>query len=147
MPVSSVSNFRPDTGGRRWSLVQVASSVLLRGGRGAADRYRCMWGALTVFRPHWVCPCSRVCVLSPLHCSGSRLLYMEPALHCTRFQFSGSPQKGGLCCACVLCLPQPSSSGSQELDGRTLPGCRAPSPLCGPSLSFRPTSQVRAPCV
>ena len=38
----------------------------------------------------------------------------------------------------VLCLPRPSSSGSQELDGCTLPGCRAPSPLRGPSLSFRP---------
>ena len=38
----------------------------------------------------------------------------------------------------VLCLPGRSSSGSQELDRRTLPGCGAPSPLCGPSLSFRP---------
>ena len=36
LPVSSVSNFRPDTGGRRWSLVQVAGSVALRGGTGAA---------------------------------------------------------------------------------------------------------------
>ena len=33
--VSSVPNFRPDTGGRRWSLVQVAGSIALRGGRGA----------------------------------------------------------------------------------------------------------------
>ena len=30
-----------------------------------------------------------------------------------------------------------SSSGSQELDWRTLPGWSAPSPLRGPSLSFR----------
>ena len=29
-------NFRPDTGGQRWSLIQVASSVGLRGGTGAA---------------------------------------------------------------------------------------------------------------
>ena len=35
-------------------------------------------------------------------------------------------------------FPGPSSSGSQELDGRPLPGCGAPSPLHGPSLSFRP---------
>ena len=34
-------------------------------------------------------------------------------------------------------FPGRSSSGSQELDGRTLPGCGAPSPLRGPSLSFR----------
>ena len=33
-------------------------------------------------------------------------------------------------------FPSPSSSGSQELDKRTLPGCGAPSHLCGPSLSF-----------
>ena len=36
-------------------------------------------------------------------------------------------------------FPGPSSSGSQELDGRTLPWCGAPYPLCGPSLSFRKT--------
>ena len=34
--VSSVSKFRPDTGGRRWSLIQVASSIPLRGAAGAA---------------------------------------------------------------------------------------------------------------
>ena len=33
-------------------------------------------------------------------------------------------------------FPGPSSSGTQDLDGRTLPGCSAPSPLHGPSLSF-----------
>ena len=36
---------------------------------------------------------------------------------------------------CVF--PSLSSSGSQELDGCTLPGCTAPSPLRRPSLSFR----------
>ena len=46
-------------------MFKFASSVLLRGGQGAADRYRCVWVALTVFQPHWVCPHSRVCVLSP----------------------------------------------------------------------------------
>ena len=58
----------------------------------------------------------------PLHCSGSRLLYVERDLCCVWFQFSGSPQKCGRSWACVLCLPWLSSSGSQELDGRTLPG-------------------------
>ena len=42
----------------------------------------------------------------------------------------------GLGCACVLCLPCPSGSGSQELDACTLPGCGAPSLIRGPSLSF-----------
>ena len=81
--VSSVSNFHPDTGGWRCSLIQVRqfSSVLLRGGRGAADRYlRSVWGALTVFRPHWVCPAQGCLCFLYLHCSGSRLLYMEQAL-------------------------------------------------------------------
>ena len=30
----------------------------------------------------------------------------------------GGPQKRGLGCACVLCLPRPSGSGSQELDAQ-----------------------------
>ena len=51
------------------------------GGRGAADRYRCVCGALTVFRPHWVCPAQGCLCFPRLHCSGSRLLYMEQALH------------------------------------------------------------------
>ena len=36
LPVSSVPNFCPDTGGQRWSVIQVASSVALQGGAGAA---------------------------------------------------------------------------------------------------------------
>ena len=83
----------------------------------------------------------RVC-FPRLHCSGSRLFYREGALCGLRFQFSGSPQKHGLGWACVLCLPGPSSSGRQEPDGCTLPGCGAPHPLRGPSLGFR----VRRPC-
>ena len=52
-------------------------------------------------------PRSRVSVLSYLHCSGSRLLYMERALRWVRFQFSGTPQKHGFGCACILCLRRP----------------------------------------
>ena len=43
-------------------LFRFDCSVVLRGGRGTADK--CLWpvwGALAVFRPHWVCPHSRVC--------------------------------------------------------------------------------------
>ena len=39
-------------------------------------------------------------------------------------------------------FPSLSGSGSQELDGCTLPRCGAPSPLHGPSLSFRPCLSV-----
>ena len=80
---------------------------MLRGGRGAAGRCRCVWGALPVFRPHWVCPAQGCLCFPRLQCSGSQLLYMERALCRVRFQFSGPPQKRGFGCACVLCLPRP----------------------------------------
>ena len=87
-------------------------------------------------------------LLSPLSFSGSQLFYMERALRCVQFQPSGVPLKCGTkSCPCFLCLPCQSGSGSQELDGRTLPGCGAPSPLRGPSLSFPRASQVPAPSV
>ena len=71
-----------------------------------------------------------------LQCSGSWLLYMGQTLRCVRFQFSGISQKRGLGWACVLCLPCLSSSGSQELEGHTLPRCGVPYPLRSLSLSF-----------
>ena len=43
-------------------------------------------------------------------------------------------------------FPCLSSSGSQELDRRTLPGCCAPSPLCGPCLISTRASRVCVPC-
>ena len=45
-------------------LFRFTCSVVLRGGRGSADK--CHWhmqGTLTVFQPHWVCPHSGVCAL------------------------------------------------------------------------------------
>ena len=66
-----------------------------------------------------------------------------------RFQPSGAPRKRGLGGTCVLCLPRPSGSGSQELDGRLLPSAvpasastrasrvHVPSPLRVPSPSPR----------
>ena len=84
------------------SLVQFSPAA---GRAGAADRCRCVWGALAEFRPHWVCPVQGCLCFPRLHCSGSRLLYMEWALRWVRFQFSGSPQKRGFGCACILSLP------------------------------------------
>ena len=74
---------------------------------------------------------------------------MERALLCAWFQPSGVPQKPGTkSCTCILCLPGQSGSGSQKLDGRTLPGCSAPSALRSPSPIPRPQrSRVPAPCV
>ena len=111
-----------------WSLQCPISALTQAGGGGLLFRLlvpsRCGEG---------------LALLSSLRCSGSRLLYMERALRCAQFQPSGVPQKrGAKSCACFLCLPRPSGSGSQELDGRTLPRCGAPSPLRSPSLSFCP---------
>ena len=59
--VSSVSNFCPDTGGPRWSLVQVASSLVLRGGRGTAFS---VYAAQAPGCSIWSMPCA-ACGSSP----------------------------------------------------------------------------------
>ena len=126
----------------------VSCSVLLQGGRGAADKCHWrVWVVLTVFRPHWVCP-PLMGVCSPhLHCSGSRLLYMDQALHCMQFQFSGSPQKHGLGWACVLCLPQPEQLRQPGASWAHSPQVRCAffPPWSQPQ--FPRTSWVREPCV
>ena len=92
-------------------------------------------------------PLTGVC-FPRLHCSGSRLLYMERALRCVRFQFSGPPQNRRFGCACVLCLPRPSSPGSQGLDGRPLPGAvRLLPPRSQPQLPCALVGCVRLVCV
>ena len=133
--------------GRGGLLFRFACSVMLCRGRGTADKcHWCVWEALAVFQPHWVCPHSQRVCFPRLHCSGSSLFNREWALSGMRFQFSGTPQKHRLGWAFVLCLPRPSSSGSQELDGRTLPGCGALHPLHGPSLSVH-AHRSSVPCV
>ena len=99
-------------------------------------------------------PLGRVCVLSP-----STLFRLQVALQGAgpalpalfrpkplRFRFSGTPQRPRRGWVCVLCLPLPSSSGKQELEDHTLPGCNAPYPLHGPSLRF-PACPSGVPCV
>ena len=118
----------------RFPLVQ----VLLRGGRGAAGRYSYVWVALTVFRPHWVCPRSRVCVCVcafPVYTAQAPgcSIWSGPCIACSStFQVfhKGADSVGSAFCA----FPGPSSSGCQKLDGRTLLSCGVPSPLRGPSL-------------
>ena len=57
-------------------LFRFACSVMLWGGRGTANKYHWrVWGALAVFRPHWVRPPLTVCVLSP-----STVLRLQVAL-------------------------------------------------------------------
>ena len=123
-----MSNFHPDTGGWRWSLVQVRLFSLAAGREGCCRQLSlaCVGSTRSVPATLGLTPLLGVC-FPHLHCSGSWVLYRERALHCVWFQFSGSPQKRRFCWACVLCLPLPGSSGSQELDGCTLPRCLIPS--------------------
>ena len=102
-------------------LFRFASSVALRGGRGAASP---VYTAQAPGCSIWSVPCV-VCI------SSFRVLHKS------------TDSVAPACCA----FPGQSSSGSQELDRHTFPQCSAPSPLRGPSLSFRPASQVPAPCV
>ena len=90
LQVSSVSNFHPDTRGRRWSFTQAyLLSCVVRRGRNTAKKYHwCVWGVLAVYGPHWVCPSSQCMCFSGLHCSGSRLLcrgtvQSRPCISCT----------------------------------------------------------------
>ena len=114
--------------GRGGLLFRLPCSVALRGGRGAADKYRCVWGAFTVFWPHWVCP-AHGCVLSPstLLMLPAALYEAGPVLHVVPVPVihKNADSVGPAFCA----FPGLSCSGIQELDGHTLPGCGAPSPL------------------
>ena len=139
-----MSNFHPDTSGWMWSLVYVR--LFSREGRALQINVTGLCGENSQCSGHTgFAPRSRHVCFPRLHCLGSRLLYREWTLSYVWFQFWGTPQKHSLSWACVLCLPQLSSSGCQELDRRTLPGCSAPCPLCGLRFSFH-ARQSGAPC-
>ena len=117
---SSVPIFRPHTGGRRWTH----SGCWFRRAAGRAWRCFPVCSAQAPGGSLWSVPCA------------------------ARFQPSGVPQKPGTkSCACVLCLPHQSGSGSPELEGRTLPRAARllPSGVLA-SVSARP-GRVPVPCV
>ena len=131
-----MSNFHPDTRGRRCSaLFRLTCSVVLWGGRNTANKYHWrVWGVLAVYGPHWVCPSSRRCVFpgSTLlrlqvaqqgHCPKRALCFMYfPGLSCSG---SGSrvPHRSTDSVGCVFVpFPGPSSSGNQVHGERTVPG-------------------------
>ena len=132
--VSLVFNFSPDTGGRRQSLIQVHqfSSALLWGGRGAADRCRCVWGALAVLWPHWVCP-AQWCLCFPLYPAQAPgySIWSRPSVECS-FSFRVLHKSTDSLVPVFCALPGLSGSGSQRL-GRPLPGCGAPFPSAAPA--------------
>ena len=89
-------------------------------------------------------PCSQVCAfpISTEQAAGCSI-WSGPCVACSSsfWIFHKSVDSiGPAFCA----FPCPSSSGSQELDRRTLPGCGAPSPLRGPGLfPLTPVRYVR----
>ena len=126
-------------------MFRFACSVALWGGRSAADRYPCVGSAHSVPATLGL-PRSRVCAF-PVYTAQAPgcSVWSGPCVACGS-SFRVSDFGFRFSWACVLCLPCPSSSGSQELDGSTLPGCGAPHSLHGPSLSFH-ARRLGAPCV
>ena len=131
LPASSVPKFRPDTGG--------GGELLF----GLLVPSRCREGLV---------------LLSPLRCSGSRLLYIARALRCARFQLSGVPKSANQKAAPAICaFPVRAAQAARSLTGALFPGAAwllpsavpasvpardgrvlAPSALCVPSLSPHP---------
>ena len=113
-------------GGEGGHFFRLICSVVLWGGRDTANEYHwCVWGVLSVSRPHWP-----VC-FPGLHCSGSRLLCRGTVQ--SRFRVSCTSQVladqvlGYSTKAQTLLdlrfvpFPGPSTSGDQVLGERTLP--------------------------
>ena len=120
-----------------WSLQCLISALTQAGGGGLLFRLvvpsRCGEGEALISR---------------LRGSGSRLLYMERALHCVRFQPSDVPQKRGLGCACVLCLPRPEQLRQPGTWRFALsPGAAGLLPSEAPASVSARASRVRMPCV
>ena len=101
-------------GGEGGHLFSFTCSVGLWGGRDTANKYRwCVWGVLTLYGPHWVCPSSRKHVFP-----GSTLLRLQGAMqrrcpkqalcfvHCPSLRHSGSQilRKGTDSVGCVFCV-------------------------------------------
>ena len=142
-----MSNFRPDTGGPRWSLVQVRWFSPAAGRAG-----RCRQTSLCVGSAHSVpgtvgLPRSRVCAL-PVYAAQAPGCFIRsgPCVVCGssfRALHKSADSAGPVFCA----FPGRSSSGSQELDGRTLPGAVRLLPSATPASVSTHASLVCAPCV
>ena len=127
-------------------MFRFASSVVLRGGRGAADRCHWpVWGALAVFRPHWVCPCSRVCVF-PVYTAQAPgcSIWSQPCVACGssfRIFHQSADSVGPAFCA----FPCRAAQAARGLTGALSPGAVRLIPSMVPaSVSVR---QSGVPCV
>ena len=119
-------------------LCRFACSVLLRGGRGAADKCHWpVWGGPAVFRPHWVYPHSWVSVLSlsTLLRLLAALYGAGPALRAVPvFGYSTKAQtRLGLC---FVPSPAQAAQATRSLTGALSPGAVRLIPSAVPASSF-----------
>ena len=147
-----MSNFHPDTSGQRWSLVQVRWFSCAGGGGALQTNLTGLCGEdpsvlATLGLPPLTARVSLSTLLrlqAALQGAGPELCAL-PRPKPLGFRFSGTPQRRRLGWAYVLCLPRPSSSGSQELEERTPRVQDAfPPPPSQPQFLGAP---IGAPCV
>ena len=128
---------------------RLTCSVVLWGGRNTANTYHwCVWGVLTVSRPHWVCPhswhvCFPVYTFQALGCSAGN--FLRRALICMHFPGLSNSGSGSwvlhrgtdLVGPAFVPFPGLSSSGDQVLGVRSQPQLKAVTyPLPHPSSVF-----------
>ena len=116
--VSSVSNFHPDTRGRRWSFIQVHLFNCAAEGGTLQTYITGVCGECSqCFSRTGFAPAHSVCVFivdtaQAPGCFAGELSKVGPGLHALprskplRFRFSGTPQRHRLNWACVLCPSQ-----------------------------------------
>ena len=135
LPVSSVPNFRPDTGGRGWSLIRVAGSLALRGGEGLA-----LVSPSTLLRLpaalYGAGPALRVVAAFPVYAAQAALYGAGPALHAVAALGCSTKARTRLR-LCFVPSPGQAAQAARSLTG-AFPGCGAPSALSVPSPSPRP---------
>ena len=123
LPVSSVPNFRPDTGGRGWSLIRVAGSLALRGGEGLA----------------LVSPSTLLRLPAALYGAG-------PALHAVAALGCSTKARTRLR-LCFVPSPGQAAQAARSLTGALSPGAARLLPSVAPASVPASAGRVCAPCV
>ena len=129
-------------------MFRFAYSVVLWGGRCAADRYHgCVGGALTVFWPHSVCPHSRVCAFPVYTAQAPRCsIWSEPCIACgSSFQVfhKSADSVGPAFCA----FPARAAQAARSLTGALSPAAVHLLPSAVPASVSMRADRVYAPCV
>ena len=147
--ISSVSNSRPDTGSGGGLLFRFAGSVVVRGGRGAADRY--CWLARvgsthsvldTLGLPHsWVCAFPVYTAQAP-GCS----IWRVPCVACCS-SFRVFHKSVDLVGPAFCAFPTGAAQAARSLTGAFSLGAGRLLPSVAPAPAPARAGQVCAPCV